>query len=70
MKHTIVPREEGRYNAFPVLHRLSGGRLAIGCISSHGGDHLGMGGWPVLESTDGGETWTHWHPDEDRPARV
>ena len=70
MKHTIVLREEGRYNAFPVLHRLAGGRLAIGCISSPVGDHLGMGGWPVLESTDGGETWTHCHPDEDRPARV
>ncbi len=64
MKHTIVLREEGRYNAFPVLHQLAGGRLAIGCISSPVGDHLGLGDWPVLESTDQGETW----PPSDDPG--
>ena len=64
MKHTIVLREEGRYNAFPVLHQLADGRLAIGCVSSPVGDHMAMGDWPVFESTDSGETWSR----SDDPA--
>lgn len=34
MEHFVVLREEGRYNAFPILDPLPDGRLAIGCISS------------------------------------
>ena len=64
MKHTIVLREEGRYNAFPVLHQLADGRLAIGCVSSPVGDHMAMGDWPVFESSDSGETWSR----SDDPA--
>lgn len=58
MEHTIVIREEGRYNAFPVLDHLPDGRLSIGCISSPVGDHVGMGDWPVFVSADNGATWT------------
>ena len=58
MEHTIILREEGRYNAFPILDQLPDGRLSIGCISSPVGDHLGMGDWPVFVSADSGMTWT------------
>ena len=58
MEHTIILREEGRYNAFPVLDQLPDGRLSIGCISSPVGDHVGMGDWPVFISADSGKTWT------------
>ena len=64
MKHTVILREEGRYNCFPVLHQLAGGRLAIGCISSPVGDHMAMADWPVFASADNGETWVR----SDDPA--
>ena len=57
MEHTIILREEGRYNAFPILDQLPDGRLSIGCISSPVGDHVGMGDWPVFVSADSGKTW-------------
>ncbi len=57
MQHTIVAREEGVYNAFPVLHQLADGRLSIGCISSPFADHWGMGGWSVFTSADEGQNW-------------
>ncbi|MEE2658224.1 MAG: sialidase family protein [Candidatus Latescibacterota bacterium] len=58
MEHTIILREEGRYNAFPILDRLPDGRLTLACISSSVGDHMGMGNWPVFVSADSGRTWT------------
>ena len=58
MEHSIVLREEGRYSAFPVLHKLADGRLTIGCISSPVGDHMGMGDWPVFVSHDDGGSWS------------
>ena len=64
MEHTIVLREEGTYNAFPVLNQLLDGRLSIGCVSSPFADHWGMGGWAVLASDDDGATWSH----SDDPA--
>ena len=62
MEHFVVLCEEGRYNAFPVLDQLPDGRLAIGCISSPVGDHMGMGDWPVFVSEDRGATWS---PSDD-----
>ncbi len=64
MEHIIVLREEGRYNAFPVLDPLPDGRLSLACISSPVGDHMGMGDWPVFVSADSGTTWTR----SDDPA--
>ena len=58
MRHRIVLKEKGRYIAFPVLHHLPDGRLAIGCISSPFGDHYGLADWLAFVSTDHGETWT------------
>ena len=58
MEHFVVLREEGRYNAFPVLDLLPDGRLAIGCVSSPVGDHMGMGDWPVFVFEDRGTTWS------------
>ncbi len=63
MQHHIVLKEKGCYNAFPVLHHLSDGRLAIGCVSAPFGDHYGLADWLTFVSTDRGETWT---PSDDR----
>ncbi len=57
MEHTIILKEKGRYNAFPVLDHLPDGRLTLGFISSPVGDHMGMGDWAVFVSSDSGSTW-------------
>ena len=58
MQHSIVLKEQGRYNAFPVLAQLPDGPLTIGCISSPFGDHYGLADWLTFVSSDNGRTWT------------
>jgi hypothetical protein len=45
---------------FSINCRMAG--LAIGCVSSPVGDHMGMGDWPVFVSEDRGATWS---PSDD-----
>ena len=54
---TIVYKSTGIYSAFPILNRLDNDKLSIGFSKSLARDHMVIGEWTVLTSTDRGKSW-------------